>query len=185
MKNLKMSKPLTVLESKAAQLMSSGFTESQVAEACGKSRSWVQRLKRRPEFQEIVGRSTKEITQAVAQVVVEDIRKSLTEDLEQFRQRYSSASTLIYELAIAYLAKLKERVDNLDSLDISESRIPQSLKSVTDSVMMVFEANKSLLGIDELIQDVEALREFSTKRLKSVDEHQPNSSGIKINQRAN
>ncbi|MUH00493.1 hypothetical protein F7734_52790 [Scytonema sp. UIC 10036] len=176
-----MPKPLTVLESKAAQLISSGFTESQIAEACGKSRSWVQRLKRRPEFQEIVGNSTKEIAQVVTQVVVEDVRKSLTEDLEVFRQRYSSASTLIYELAIAYLNKLKERVENLDSLDISEARIPQSLKSVTESVMLAFEANRALLGIDELIQDVEDIKEINTKRLKSANEHQLNSSGIEVN----
>ncbi|MDF5718824.1 MAG: hypothetical protein PUP93_34415 [Rhizonema sp. NSF051] len=36
---------------KAAELLSLGRTESEVAKACGKSRSWVQRLKRKIEGQ--------------------------------------------------------------------------------------------------------------------------------------
>ena len=177
----RMPKPLSPIELKAAELMSAGLTESQIAEACGKSRSWVQRLKRRADFQEVVGHSSREISQAVRQVIVEDVRKSLTEDLEEFRRRYSQASTLIYELATAYLIKLKERIQNLDSLEISEARIPQSLKSVSESLMLAFEANRALLGIDELIEDVQSLKEISAKRLESTNGHQSDSSGIKVN----
>ncbi|MDF5718302.1 MAG: helix-turn-helix domain containing protein [Rhizonema sp. NSF051] len=54
-----MTHTLTELESKAAQLASRGFTESQIASACGKSRSWVQRLKRREDFQKLASQQPK------------------------------------------------------------------------------------------------------------------------------
>lgn len=83
-----MPRPLSPLQFKAVQMIASGQTEADVADACKKSRSWVQQLKRRGDCQKII-RETQENVQETIQKTVQDthlecVKKATVERTQAF-----------------------------------------------------------------------------------------------------
>jgi transcriptional regulator len=147
-------KPLTLLQIKAIALLAQGSSEHEVADALGKSRSWVQTVKRHPEYRKIKNTSV----DAIAQAVVEQVKQSTINDLEEIRNRFKLASDVIFESAYSYLQKIHARIQSLEaSEDISPQRLAQSLKLGAESIVIALDLSKANAGLDEVIQQIDEI----------------------------
>lgn len=164
-----MAKKLNSLHIKAAELIARGTGEADVASSCGKSRSWVQALKRREEFQQAV----EDAKDRAIEVIAREAEKAIASDLDQFRERFNAAANLLYSSATKYLEKLHEKIENLSQDDISPSRLSQSLKNGADTLVLSLEIQKAALGIDELLTEVDDIKKISQINFKSADGNKP------------
>lgn len=169
--------PLNSLQLEAAELLARGKGEVEVANACGKSRSWVQGLKRRDDFQLAVEAARNRASQAIA----DESRKAIVNDLAQFRVRFATASDLLYESATKYLEKINQRIDELCIDEISPMRLSQALKSGADVLVVALEVHKAALGLDEVIQEVDEIKKISQSSFNSISGYQSTSNGIEAN----
>lgn len=172
-----MTKELNSLQLQAVELIVRGVGEVEIANLCGKSRSWVQGLKRRKEFQQAVEAAKQRVTQ----VIVEETKKAIVSDLEQFRTRFNDAATLLYDAATKYLNKVNKKIDELQTEEISPSRLSQSLKSGADVLVIALEVNKAALGLDELINEIDGIQKLSQTSLNSANGYKPISTGFETN----
>ena len=168
-----MPKPLNSLQLQAAELVARGASENEIASICGKSRSWVQALKRRTDFQSAVNESVSK----AGEVIREQTKEIIISDLERFQAQFRDAANLLYDTATAYLEKIKERVDTLNAEEISTNRLGQSLKNGGDSLMLALEVGKASLGIDQLLEDIDDLKKIGSKRLEPTNGHQSSGNG--------
>lgn len=109
-----MPKPLNSLHLQAAALLAEGKTESEVAVACGKSRSWVQELKRREDFQAAVeeNRKKKEVhKQELQQFQKELFQEKISEALEDWIARQQQLRQQEWELSQKLLLKAQEMLE--------------------------------------------------------------------------
>ncbi len=172
-----MAKPLNSLQLQAAELIARGASEGEVVAACGKSRSWVQALKRREDFQKAVA----DAKERAKQVIETHSEKSLTQDLETFRKRFVQAADLLYESATLYLEKMKERIDLDDVTDLPPSRIAQSLKLGAESLNLALELGQKALGLDEIINTIHDFKEISPNGSKATNGHKSISTRSEVN----
>jgi hypothetical protein len=108
------SKPLTSLQLQAASLIANGQTETQVATACKKSRSWIQDLKRREDFQAAVKEAQKNkesFKQGLQQLQKEVFQKKVSEDLEDWRSRQKHLREQEWEISQKLLLKAQEMLE--------------------------------------------------------------------------
>ena len=109
-----MSKPLTSLQLQAACLIADGQTEIQVATACKKSRSWIQDLKRREDFQAAVKeaqRKKNSLKEGLQQVQKEVFKKKISEDLEDWKARQQQLREQEWEISQKLLLKAQEMLE--------------------------------------------------------------------------
>lgn len=172
-----MEKPLNSLQLQAAELIARGASEHEVIALCGKSRSWIQALKRREDFQAAVQAAIGKAQEAIT----EQTKEAITSDLEQFRNQFKEAANLLYNSATTYLKKLQQRIESLDTEEISASRLAQSLKHGADSLVVALEVGKAALGIDELSEQVDELAKISHKGHEPTNGHQSISSRVEVN----
>lgn len=172
-----MQKPLNSRQLEAAELIARGASEGEVIALCGKSRSWIQALKRREDFQAAVEAA---ISKA-QEVIAEQTKEAITSDLEQFRNQFKEAANLLYNSSTTYLKKIQQRVELLDTEEISASRLAQSLKHGADSLVVALEVGKAALGIDELSEQIDELAKISRKGHEPTNGHQSISSRIEVN----
>ncbi len=175
--DLFVAKKLNSLQLQAAELIARGVGESEVANVCGKSRSWVQGLKRREDFQQAVESSKQRVTE----VIVEETKKAIINDLEQFRNRFNDAATLLYDVAIKYLNKVNQRVDELKIEEISPSRLSQCLKSGADTLVIALEINKAALGLDELMKEVDDIQKLNQTSINTTNGYKSIGAGFEAN----
>lgn len=145
--------PLTPLQLQAVALLAQGLSEHEVAEALGKSRSWVQSVKRHPEYKKIKDAST----DAVAEAVVQHAKEATLSDLEEIRNRFKLASDLIFESAYGYLEKIRDRIQTLEEEDVSPQRLGGSLKQASETLAIALELSKSAAGLDEVLEQLDAI----------------------------
>lgn len=172
-----MSKKLNSLHLQAAELIARGIGEADVAKACGKSRSWVQALKRREEFQQAV----EDAKNRAVEVISREAEKAIASDLDQFRERFNYAANLLYSSATKYLEKLHQKIEDLAQDDISPFRLSQSLKNGADALVISLELQKSALGVDELISEVDDIKKISQISFKSVNGNQSINTRFEAN----
>ncbi len=172
-----MAKEFNSLQLQAAELLACGLSEVEIAKACGKSRSWVQGLKRREDFQQAVEAAK----QRLGQVIVQETKKAIVTDLEQFRNRFSNAANLLYDAATKYLEKVNQKVDELKTEDISASRLPQALKSGADVLVIALEINKAALGLDELMKEVDDIQKLNQTSINPTNGHKSIGTGFEAN----
>lgn len=172
-----MAKELNSLQLQASELIARGIGEAEIANVCGKSRSWVQALKRREDFQQAV-----EIAkQRVNDLIVQETKKAIVSDLEQFRNRFNDAATLLYDAATKYLEKVTKKIDELEVQEISTSRLSQSLKSGADTLVIALEINKAALGLDELMKQIDDIQKLNPTGINSTNGHKSISAGFEAN----
>jgi hypothetical protein len=171
------AKPLNSLQLQAAELIASGASESEVAAVCRKSRSWVQTLKRREDFQVAVTNAK----ERAKQIIESHSEKSLTQDLETFRKRFAQAADLLYESAALYLEKMKERIELDDAIDLPPSRIAQSLKLGAESLNLALDLGQKALGLDEIIDTIHDFKEISPNGSKATNGHKSISTRSEVN----
>ena len=109
-----MPKPLTSLQLQAASLIAEGKTESQVAAACNKSRSWVQELKRREDFQASVKEAQKNkesVKENLQQVQKEVFQKKISEELQDWIARQSQLREQEWQISQKLLLKAQEMLE--------------------------------------------------------------------------
>ena len=147
-------KPLAPQQIKAIALLGQGLSEHEVADALHKSRSWVQSVKRHPEYQKIKSAST----DAIAQAVVEQVKQATIDDLEEIRNRFRAASDLIFESAYSYLSKIRDRIQSLETAeDISPQRLAQSMKLASEAIVISLDLSKASAGLDEVVEQVDEI----------------------------
>ncbi len=145
-----MNQKLTDIESKAAQLASKGFTESQIASACGKSRSWVQRLKRREDFQKLASEQPK------LQVLSLPVQQTQPEQKVERRSEPETDIEKLFNLSLRKISKI---------LDDEESR-PRDVLAAIRLILDLKRSHFAWVNIDALksLEDLElsrtALREI-------------------------
>ena len=178
-----MAKALNSLQLQAAELIASGASESEVAAVCRKSRSWVQTLKRREDFQVVVTNAK----ERAKQIIESHSEKSLTQDLETFRKRFAQAADLLYESATLYMQKMKERIVLDDAIELPPSRIAQSLKLGAESLTLALELGQKALGLDEVIDTIHTIhsihdfKEISPNGTKTTNGHKSISTRSEVN----
>ncbi len=172
-----MSKSLNSLQLQAAELVARGATESEIASICGKSRSWVQALKRRADFLAAVD----DALHKAKEIITEQTERVIISDLEQFRIQFRHAANLLYASSTAYLEKLKQRIDTLNIEEISTLRLAQSLKGGADSMLIALQVGQAALGIEDLARSVDELEKIGEKRVNGTNGHRPISAEIEVN----
>ncbi|NEQ65537.1 MAG: helix-turn-helix domain-containing protein [Symploca sp. SIO2D2] len=171
-------KPLTPIHHKAAHLIADGATEHQVATLVGRSRSWVQQIKRRDDFQEMVQKLMIEKTQALNQVALD----ATLEDLESFRERLNQSANLLYTTATVYLEKIQKRIMILEAEDISPQKLGQSLKQGAEALGLALEMSKSATGLDEvlgLVDEIQHFEQIEPSGTQKTNQEQSSSSSVK------
>lgn len=142
-------KPLNELELKAASLLAEGHTEHEVASLCNRSRSWVQALKRRTDFQSVF-QKLKENTKSVEdtspiQPKVEAIvdvsatpfigkgktKEEFSQDIYNFQIRLMNLGNKFLTVSEKLLSLYEQKIDQIDPADISLNRLASDLKSLS------------------------------------------------------
>lgn len=106
-----MPKPLNALQTKAVGMIADGKTEAEVAVACGKSRSWVQQLKRRDDVQGSVEETKATIHKTIRSTHLECVEKVTVERTQAF---FSSVHS---ELQNAATDAIRFLVDTMNDPD--------------------------------------------------------------------
>jgi AraC-like DNA-binding protein len=101
-----MPRPLSPLQFKAVQMIASGQTEAEVADACRKSRSWVQQLKRREECKKLI-RETQENVQETIQKTVQDTHLECVKKLTVERTQVFFETDIHSELQNAAIGAIR------------------------------------------------------------------------------
>jgi len=107
-------KPLTSLQLQAVSLIADGQTETQVATACKKSRSWVQELKRREDFQVAIKeaqRNKESLKQGLQEVQKEVFQEKISEVLEEWKTRQGQLREREWEISQKLLLKAEEMLE--------------------------------------------------------------------------
>ncbi|MUH01038.1 hypothetical protein F7734_55765 [Scytonema sp. UIC 10036] len=159
---------LNTEELKAAELIANGASEQSVAEHFGKSRSWVQRLKRRDDFKEAVEATLEAASKALHQHTEE----RLTNDLNSFRQRFNESADLIFNTAYVYIQKVEEAINHLSVEDISPARIGSNLKLGAEALALGVELKQAALGIDQVTEQIDELEKLREARRDRTTEQQ-------------
>lgn len=151
---------LSPKEQQAAELLAKGHTDLETAKSLGVSRSWITRRKKIPEFIAEI-ESAKE---RMREVITEHSKKSILDDLEEFRDRFRYASNLVYQVTVTYLEKLKTATELLQDEDINPSKISSSIKQGVESLQISLQIEQAFLGIDELTEQVNDLTQVNNQR---------------------
>lgn len=109
-----MPKPLNSIHLRAASLIAEGKTESEVAAACGKSRSWVQELKRREDFQAAIeeARKKKEVHKKELQQFQKEVfQEKISEVLDDWIARQSQLREQEWQISQKLLLKAQEMLE--------------------------------------------------------------------------
>lgn len=170
-------KPLNAEQLKAAEMLARGACETDVATACGKSRSWVQKLKKRDDFHQAIA----DFQEAVREGVRQHAKDNVIEELENFQSRLQIAGRLLYDTSLLFVEKIKARIESLDSEEISPTRIGQNLKQGSDTLLDALEIGKSVLGLDELSQQLNDITKISSNGHESPNGHKYVSNSIERN----
>jgi hypothetical protein len=107
-------KPLNSIHLRAASLIAEGKTESEVAAACGKSRSWVQELKRREDFQAAIeeARKKKEVHKKELQQFQKEVfQEKISEVLDDWIARQSQLREQEWQISQKLLLKAQEMLE--------------------------------------------------------------------------
>jgi len=107
-------KPLNSIHLQAASLIAEGRTESEVAAACSKSRSWVQELKRREDFQAAIeeARKKKEVDKKELQQFQKEVfQEKITEVLDDWIARQSQLREQEWQISQKLLLKAQEMLE--------------------------------------------------------------------------
>lgn len=172
-----MAKELNSLQLQAVELIARGIGEAEIANLCGKSRSWVQGLKRREDFQQAV----EVAKQRINEVIVEETKKAIVNDLEQFRTRFNDAATLLYGATTKYLEKVNLKIDEIKIEEISPSRLPHFLKSGADTLLIALEVNKAALGLDEVMKEINDIQKLSQTGINPTNGYKSIGTGFEAN----
>lgn len=170
-----MTKNENTLQIKAAQMLASGLPETEVAKACGRSRSWVQQIKRKPDFQELVKELETQRKVITKEEIKEEIKNARTEaqpELLEFRQQLVAANRVIFGTGAILLKKIREKAEILEIEDIPASKICHSLKNVAESINLSLEIGKVAVGIDSIMEEINELKEPSLKGYEKSNGYQ-------------
>ncbi|MDF5716421.1 MAG: hypothetical protein PUP93_21720 [Rhizonema sp. NSF051] len=116
-----MSKPLNCEQLKAIAMLAQGESENEVASTLSKSRSWVQQVKRHPEYQKIKDANTDAVVQAVA----ENTKKGASQTFSEWENRRRVQREREWQISQALLDKAQ---DMIEQFSLEEKR--WSLKDV-------------------------------------------------------
>ncbi|MBW4566006.1 MAG: hypothetical protein KME32_34000 [Mojavia pulchra JT2-VF2] len=156
-----MSENLNEIQLKAADLIARGFTEMDVADMCGKSRAWIQKLKKDEIFQTTVAMFKKQIAESIRKASEESIDNLVTE----FRGNSLETSRKLTSLGRKYLALLSDKVETMTPDDIPSKLVPNHLKIVAEVLKISQEIHKEILGIDQLVEELSDIHKMSAIKL--------------------
>lgn len=140
---------------KAATLLAQGLTESEVAASCGRSRSWVQSIKRSPDFQQLVEESRVklgEVIQASAEKYEVTKIEEHHQKIENFRQRSEHLGCRFLDIVEKMLNLYEIKLQQAQAEDLSLNRLPSDIKSLGAASEMGRTLLAQALGIRELMQ---------------------------------
>jgi hypothetical protein len=157
-----MMKALTEQELLLCAAFARGANEQELMDLSGKSRTTIQRLKRRQEFLD----KADEIRQGVASKVTETAILKGTETVAEYLDKVSESSSLLYEISLVFLDKCQKKLEQLDIDEIAPSRLPSSIKSVSDVMNMALTLNRALPEVKNSLElaDIEAAKALLIKK---------------------
>jgi hypothetical protein len=151
-------KPLSTEALRAVSLLASGASEQEVAEQIGKSRSWVQALKRRDDFKLALEGARLGADNAVK----EALQKYEVMNMEQYMQELRKFNKLHYTEGYRYINLSKEilticekRIADLDPDNLSIQGLCNLLKTMQITMNYGSELLIESLGINKLYRYME------------------------------
>lgn len=150
-------KPLSAEALRAVSLLASGASEHEVAEQIGKSRSWVQTLKRRDDFKLALEGARLgadgAVKEALQQFEVLNVEYYLAE-LRKYNKLHYDEGYRYINLGKKILKICEERVTNLDPADLSI----QGFCGLAKIMQVVFDYGSELLAeslaVNKLLQQM-------------------------------
>jgi hypothetical protein len=148
-------KELDANDFKIAELIARGATEAEILSVYGKSRSSLQRLKAREDFQQLVQQAKSNLKIAIAEASVTLTKEQHIQKLEQFRQNQEKLGMETIKTGLRLLKLINQRLEIAEASDFSVNQIAPHLKSVCMAFQSGFEMAGNSLGIDRLMMFLE------------------------------
>ena len=143
---------------RAASLLATGASEQQVAEQIGKSRSWVQSLKRRDDFKLALEGARlgadNAVKDALQQFKVLNVEEYL-EELRKFNKLHYTEGYRYINLGKEILTICEKRIAELDPADLSIQGLCNLLKTMQITMNYGSELLTESLGINKLYRYME------------------------------
>ncbi|MBD2527452.1 hypothetical protein [Nostoc sp. FACHB-133] len=150
-----MSKKIKELDSNdyhVAELVARGATEAEILSVYGKSRSSLQRLKAREDFQLLVQEAKANLKIAIAEVSYVSNREQHLQKLERFRENREKLGMELVKTGLKLLKLINQRLENAEANDLSPNQIPSHLKGVCMAFDSGFNMTAQALGIERMLE---------------------------------
>lgn len=151
-------KPLSAEALRAVSLLASGASEQETAEQIGKSRSWVQSLKRRDDFKLALEGARlgadNAVKEALQQFEILNVEQYM-EELRKFNKLHYTEGYRYINLGKEILTICEQRIANLDPADLSIQGLCNLLKTMQITMNYGSELLIQSLGINKLYRYME------------------------------
>lgn len=118
------------LEIKALGLLAAGMSETEVAQKCGRSRSWVQKLKRNKSAE--MQSAKDELKIKFKDAVKDELRLNSIRGTAEFLRTLDHISCDLLDALEQYTTKVRGAVEMLNQEDIKPRDIPTALRACGD-----------------------------------------------------
>lgn len=130
---MRVKRSLDTIDLQAAALLAQKKTEREICNSCGKSRSWLQSLKQREDFQQEVERISQELNASTREIIKDSFDKNLTEKMNQidlfaFNCKKVNFKSLL--LATETIKILEKKIVELETEELSLEKITRFLQDV-------------------------------------------------------
>ncbi|MBD2341987.1 hypothetical protein H6G64_34210 [Calothrix sp. FACHB-156] len=152
-----MSKKIKELDANdlsVAELIARGASEAEILSVYGKSRSSLQRLKAREDFQLLVEQSKVNLKTAIAEVSYLYSQEQHLRKLEQFRKNNEILGMELVKTGANLLKLINGRIEKAEADDLSLNQLASCLKGVCMAFESGFNRTAHALGVEELLQTI-------------------------------
>jgi hypothetical protein len=165
---------LTTLELKAAKLVAEGKTQTEVARECGRSINWVAVVKTKALFKAKVAEFEQDIKDhIVSQVSGKNSTITIyagMPDVRRFRDQILQDAKILRDTSLTLLQKIQQRIDDLEPEEVRVDKISPLLKQATDGIITTTNLYKQVLGIDQLIEELDSVEKAAGVRAETPTE---------------
>ena len=148
----KKAKELDSQDFHIAELIARGLPESEILRVYGKSRSSLQRLKGRDDFQALVCESKRGLKTAIAKGSRAYAREQHLEKLEKFRQDGEMLGAELLKTSSMLLDLINQKLEIVQPADLSMTQLSNYLKSACLGLDSGFDLTSRSLGVERMMQ---------------------------------
>lgn len=135
-----------------AQLIAEGRPEAEILCVYQKSRSSLQRLKARSDFQVLVEEARRGLKTAIAEVSYTSSKERHLQKLEQYRENREKLGMELVRSGLKLLKLINQRLENAEANDLSPNQIPSHLRGVCMALESGFDMTAQALGVEKMLE---------------------------------